>query len=112
MENRHHGSFLNLISHSLKDILLPEFSQFVLYDIFFKNCLDSRRVGIAGRCFKCIDFGGAGIDKCFHFGKPGRQPYAYITGYGYPAGYICFICGRGEFCGICNILPACFPFLY
>ena len=36
MENRQHVSFFNLISHSFKDVLLPQFSQFALYDIFFK----------------------------------------------------------------------------
>ncbi len=36
MENRQYGSFFNLISHSFKDVLLPQFSQFALYDIFFK----------------------------------------------------------------------------
>jgi len=34
MENRQHGSCFNLISHSLKEVLLPEFSQFGKYDIF------------------------------------------------------------------------------
>ena len=41
MENRQHGSCFNLISHSLKDALLPEFSQFVLYDIFPSNHLNT-----------------------------------------------------------------------
>jgi glycerophosphoryl diester phosphodiesterase len=36
MENRQHVSFFNLISHIFKDVLLPQFSQFALYDIFFK----------------------------------------------------------------------------
>ena len=41
MENRQHGSFFNLSSHSLKDVMLPEFSQFVLYDIFPSNDLNT-----------------------------------------------------------------------
>jgi len=41
MENRQHGSFFNLSSHSLKDVLLPAFSQFVLYDIFPSNDLNT-----------------------------------------------------------------------